>query len=91
MCMHFSGLLEAKVDVLACQKLVDPWLLDYLQAQGAVPFGLWPRPSAPGVSVLWRLSIRHVEVLRRFTGATPVTSLAALPAWQEVLGHATWL
>ncbi|CAK9098114.1 unnamed protein product [Durusdinium trenchii] len=67
-----DSLLEAQVQVLACQKLVDPWLVDYL--------------CSKGVSVLWRLSIRHVEFVRRLTGARPVTSLAATVKWGEVMG-----
>lgn len=67
-----DSLLKSGVQVLCCQKLVDPWLMDYL--------------SSKGVSILWRLSIRHIEFVRHFSGATPVTSLAALPAWQEVMG-----
>eukprot|EP00439_Symbiodinium_sp_Y106_P042576 s893_g5.t1 len=54
------------------RKLVDPWLIDYLHARG--------------VSVLWRLSIRHIDFVRRLTGARPVSSLAALPSWSEALG-----
>ena len=27
---------------------------------------------------------------RQLSGATPVTSLAALPGWQEVMGRVTW-
>ncbi|CAJ1407327.1 unnamed protein product [Effrenium voratum] len=66
-----DSLVEAKVQVLACQKLVDPFLRDLLRSKG--------------VSVLWRLSIRHIEFVRRLSGATPVTSLS-LAKWQEVLG-----
>lgn len=60
-----DSLLEANVKVLACQKLVDPWLADHLHHNG--------------VSVLSRLSIRHIDFVRRLSGAMPVTSLAALP------------
>lgn len=28
--------------------------------------------------------------LRRLSGATPVTALAVLPPWQDVIGTATW-
>ncbi|CAK0833772.1 unnamed protein product [Prorocentrum cordatum] len=67
------ALLEAGVHVLACQKLVDPWLEDFLRCRG--------------VSVLSRLSLRHVGHLRRLSGAVPVTSLAALPQrWEQVVG-----
>ncbi|CAE7812260.1 Mkks [Symbiodinium sp. CCMP2592] len=67
-----DSLLAAGTKALACQKLVDPWLIDYLHARG--------------VSVLWRLSIRHIDFVRRLTGARPVSSLAALPSWSEALG-----
>lgn len=68
-----DSLLKSGVQVLCCQKLVDPWLMDYL--------------SSKGVTILWRLSIRHIEFVRQLSGATPVTSLAALPGWQEVMGR----
>ena len=32
----------------------------------------------------------HCGPGRHLTGATPVTSLAALPSWQEVMGRVTW-
>lgn len=68
-----DSLLKSGVQVLCCQKLVDPWLMDYL--------------SSKGVTILWRLSIRHIEFVRQLSGATPVTSRAALPGWQEVMGR----
>lgn len=68
-----DGLLAAGVGVLACQKLVDPWLADYLEGKG--------------VAVLARLSLRHVEHVQRLSGATLVTSLAVLPrSWSDVWG-----
>eukprot|EP00927_Polykrikos_kofoidii_P036979 TRINITY_DN31159_c0_g1_i1.p1 TRINITY_DN31159_c0_g1~~TRINITY_DN31159_c0_g1_i1.p1 ORF type:complete len:592 (-),score=80.23 TRINITY_DN31159_c0_g1_i1:68-1843(-) len=68
-----NALLKAGVKVLACQKLVDPWLSDYLRHRG--------------VTVLARLSLRHVDHVRRLSGAFPVLSLATLPeCWANVCG-----
>jgi len=68
-----DSLVEAGVAVLACQKLVDPWLVDCLRHRG--------------VTVLSRLSLRHVEHMRRLSGAVPISSLAALPReWADVCG-----
>ena len=114
------GLLKAGVQVLCCQKLVDPWLMDYLSSKGQplddstsrlllLLWSDWDRLDASfsfmfkiykcvkfpasllhelqccaggwlnnlylhfyafavqhsaGVSILWRLSIRHVEFVR---------------------------
>ena len=116
------GLLKAGVQVLCCQKLVDPWLMDYLSSKGqhsddstfallllwswsdwdwcyASPsfmfkiskcvkfpagllhelqqccaggwlnnlylhFWVFAVQHSAGVSILWRLSIRHVEFVR---------------------------
>ena len=33
---------------------------------------------------------RFFRFFRQLSGATPVTSLAALPGWQEVMGRVTW-
>lgn len=68
-----NSLLDEGVNALACQKLVDPWLTDYLRQRG--------------VTVLARLSLRHIQHVQRLSGATPVTSLAALPSrWADVSG-----
>mmetsp|Transcript_41932 Transcript_41932/g.115649 ORF Transcript_41932/g.115649 Transcript_41932/m.115649 type:complete len:603 (-) Transcript_41932:3-1811(-) len=68
-----DALVKAGIDVVACQKLVDPWLTDTLRHRG--------------VTVLARLSLRHVEHVRRLSGAFPVQSLSALPrSWTDVCG-----
>eukprot|EP00405_Crypthecodinium_cohnii_P035711 CAMPEP_0206526876 /NCGR_PEP_ID=MMETSP0325_2-20121206/1002_1 /ASSEMBLY_ACC=CAM_ASM_000347 /TAXON_ID=2866 /ORGANISM="Crypthecodinium cohnii, Strain Seligo" /LENGTH=414 /DNA_ID=CAMNT_0054022155 /DNA_START=274 /DNA_END=1515 /DNA_ORIENTATION=- len=60
-----DDILRAGITVVACQKLVDPWLLDYLLKRG--------------VSVLSRVSIRHFDHLQKMSGAVAITSLSALP------------
>jgi len=66
-------LLEAQVGILACQKLVDPWLVDHLKQRGVI--------------ILSRLSIRHIDYVQALSGAVPISSLAALPEhWEDVCG-----
>ena len=56
------------------------------------PMGLVYRsnglPLVPLPAVPWRF--RGGSGARQLSGATPVTSLAALPGWQEVMGRVTW-
>lgn len=69
-----DSLVQSGIRVLGCQKLVDPWFCDYLYQRG--------------VTVLARLSIRHIDHVSRFSGAVPVTSLQALPKdWADVCGY----
>eukprot|EP00435_Cladocopium_sp_Y103_P043010 s33_g12.t1 len=63
-------------DAWGMETYTAPWSFEEWSASALLP--------EVGVSILWRLSIRHIEFVRHFSGATPVTSLAALPAWQEV-------
>ena len=35
-----QGLLKSGVQVLCCQKLVDPWLMDYLSSKGPMTFSM---------------------------------------------------
>jgi len=68
-----DSLTKANIKVLACQKLVDTWISDHLHQLG--------------VTVLSQLSLRHIEYVRLFSGAVPVSSLSMLPkSWDEVCG-----
>jgi len=68
-----ESLLQAQIGILACQKLVDPWLVDHLKQRGVI--------------VLSRLSMRHIDYVQALSGAVPVASLAVLPErWDYVCG-----